>query len=115
MFDPLKRAWAVWVLATQSYGAKLAASFGYDRTGGTSKKIKNRREGFTEELAIRLQEVQVECADALRIIRSRDTHDTFFYLDPPYYNSDMGHYDGYTERTLSSFFRWLRVHRVGSS
>jgi DNA adenine methylase len=20
----------------------------------------------------------------------------FFYLDPPYYNSDMGHYDGYT-------------------
>jgi DNA adenine methylase len=96
LFDPLKRAWAVWVLATQSYGAKLNGTFGYDRSGQTSKKISNRRDSFSEDLAIRLQEVQIECADALRIIRSRDTPETLFYLDPPYFNSDMGHYDGYT-------------------
>jgi len=96
MFDALKRAWAVWVLAIQSYGAKLDGSFGYDRSGQTSKKIAARRESFTEDLALRLQQVQIECADALRIIRSRDTPETFFYLDPPYFNSDMGHYDGYT-------------------
>lgn len=107
MFDPLKRAWAVWVLATQSYGAKLDGSFGYDRSGQTSTKIKNRRESFTEDLAIRLQAVQMECADALRIIRSRDTVDSLFYLDPPYYNSDMGHYDGYTVEDFEGLLKCL--------
>ena len=46
--------------------------------------------------AIRLQGTQIECCDAIRIINSRDRQDTFFYLDPPYYNANMGHYDGYT-------------------
>jgi DNA adenine methylase len=27
---------------------------------------------------------------------SRDTTTSFFYIEPPYYNSDCGHYDGYT-------------------
>ena len=31
------------------------------------------------------------------IISSRDTLDSFFYCDPPYYNSDCGHYNGYKE------------------
>lgn len=107
MFEPIKRAWAVWVLATQSYAAKLDGSFGYDRSGQTSTKVKSKRESFTEELAYRLQEVQIECADALRIIRSRDTKDSFFYLDPPYFNSDMGHYDGYTEEDFVQLLETL--------
>lgn len=96
MFDPIKRAWAVWMLSCQSYGSMFDGGFGYDRTGTTTAKITNKRESFTLEYAIRLQNVQIECADALRIIRSRDTGKTFFYCDPPYYNSDCGHYDGYT-------------------
>jgi DNA adenine methylase len=97
MFSEVKRAWALWTLATESFGAMLDGSFGYDRSGTTTKKISNKRESFSYEYAIRLQNVQIECTDALRIIRSRDTEDTFFYCDPPYYNSDCGHYDGYTE------------------
>jgi DNA adenine methylase len=31
----------------------------------------------------------------LRVIRSRDTPDAFFYLDPPYAGADQGHYGGY--------------------
>jgi DNA adenine methylase len=34
--------------------------------------------------------------DALKIIRTYDTPDTLFYCDPPYYNSNCGHYDGYS-------------------
>lgn len=97
MFTEIKRAWAVWTLATQSFSSMLDGSWGYDiakRT--TSKKVANKRNSFTEEYAIRLQDVQIECTDALRIINSRDTSTSFFYCDPPYYNSDMGHYDGYT-------------------
>lgn len=97
MFDKVKRAWAVWVTASQSFGSMLDGSFGYDHTGQTSLKVKNKRDSFTYEYAVRLQKVDIECTDALRIIRSYDTPDTFFYCDPPYVGSDCGHYDGYSE------------------
>lgn len=50
--------------------------------------------------------MQLECADALYIIHSRDRAESFFYCDPPYYNSDMGHYDGYS---LNDFTELLDV------
>jgi DNA adenine methylase len=31
------------------------------------------------------------------VITSRDTFDTFHYVDPPYIGSNMGHYSGYTD------------------
>jgi DNA adenine methylase len=97
MFDRIKRAWAVWTLANSSYGCKLNGCFGYDRYGTTSKKMANKRSGFNVDYAIRLQRAQIECCDALRIIGSRNTPDSFFYLDPPYVGADQGHYDGYTQ------------------
>jgi DNA adenine methylase len=70
MFDRVKRAWAVWVLSTQGFAAKLDGSWGYDLKDSTvPTKINNNRESFTEELAIRLQMVQIECTDALRVIK----------------------------------------------
>jgi len=74
----------------------LDGSFGYDLSGQTARKVKNKRESFTYEYAVRLQKVEIECTDALRIIRSRDSKDSFFYCDPPYIGTDCGHYDGYT-------------------
>ena len=67
-----------------------------------SKKMDNKRRSFTEEYAKRLSRVQIEYCDALRIIRSRDTEDTFFYIDPPYVGADQGHYDGYTQEDFDS-------------
>ena len=97
MFDRIKRAWAVWVLSTQGFASKIDGTWGYEKQkSSVSTKIKNKRETFTEDLAIRLQKVQIECTDALRVIRSRDGKNAFFYCDPPYFNSDCGHYDGYT-------------------
>jgi DNA adenine methylase len=97
LFSEIKRAWAVWVLSSQSFSAQLDGNWGYDKKENrTSKVIQARKERFTEDLAIRLQNVQLECTDALYVIRSRDTKQSFFYCDPPYYNSDCGHYDGYS-------------------
>ncbi len=107
MFSRLDRAWAVWVLSAQSFGSALDGSFGYDRTGATSKKIDNKRQAFTPDLAIRLQQVQIESADALRIIRSRDTPETFHYCDPPYVGTDQGHYDGYTQEDFDMLLTCL--------
>ena len=97
MFDRVKRAWAVWVLASQGFGGQLSSSWGRDKTNNKSvKQVKNKRENFTEDFAIRLQEVELESRDAIKIITSTDYKEAFFYCDPPYYNADMGHYDGYT-------------------
>jgi DNA adenine methylase len=108
MFTELKRAWALWTLSSQSFASIIDGSWGYDRSKNTtSKKISNKREGFTEEFAIRLQDVQIECTDALRIISSRDSKDALFYCDPPYFNSDCGHYDGYSIEDFEGLLKVL--------
>ncbi|MCF8465639.1 MAG: DNA adenine methylase [Flavobacteriales bacterium] len=108
LFTRIQRAWAIWVLANQSFSSMLDGSWGYDKKKNTtSKKITNKREAFTEEFAIRLQNVQLECTDAIRIIRSRDTPETFHYIDPPYFNSDCGHYDGYTIEDFEMLLKQL--------
>lgn len=108
MFSEIKRAWAVWALTTQSFSSILGGSWGYDvAKNTTTKKIINNRDSFTEDYAIRLQNVQIECADALRIIQSRDSKDSFFYCDPPYFNSDCAHYDGYSKDDFENLLKTL--------
>lgn len=110
MFSELKRAWALWVLSSQGFAGQIDSSWGYDKTkNSTPKKIENKKQAFTYELAVRLQQVQLECADALYIIKSRDTKESFFYVDPPYYNSDMGHYDGYSKDDFEALLKLLTV------
>jgi DNA adenine methylase len=108
LFDPIQRAWAVWTLAAQGFAGLLDGSWGYDKAKNTtSKKISNKRENFGAEYAIRLQNVQIECTDALRIIESRDGKDSFFYCDPPYVGSDCGHYDGYSQQDFDNLLKLL--------
>jgi DNA adenine methylase len=85
------------MLANSSYGAKLDGSFGFDRNGKISLRLNNKREAFDVDYAIRLQNTTIECCDALRIIQTYNTPETFFYCDPPYVGADQGHYDGYTQ------------------
>lgn len=108
LFDEVRRAWAVWVLCTQSFSSMMDGSWGFDKSKNTTtKKITNKRDAFIEDIAFRLQDAQIECADALYIIRSRDTENTFFYCDPPYYNSDCGHYDGYSFEDFKALLETL--------
>jgi DNA adenine methylase len=108
LFSEVKRAWAVWVLSTQSFGSQLGSGFGYDKQSNTTtKKIINNRNRFTNELATRMQNCQFECADALYVIKSRDTENSFFYCDPPYFNSDCGHYKGYGKEDFKNLLEIL--------
>jgi DNA adenine methylase len=67
----------------------------------------NKKANFSIDYAVRLQRVQIECCDALKIIRSRDIADAFFYLDPSYVGSDQGHYDGYTQEDFDALLGTL--------
>ncbi len=93
-FTPVERAWAVWVCSKLGFASMLDGTFGYDRTGTTSQKLRNAKDAFTEELCSRLENVTVECEDGTNLIRRYDCDRAFHFVDPPYVGSDCGHYNG---------------------
>ena len=49
LFDRIKRAWAIWMLANSSFGSLLDGSFSYPRsTGGITKALANKRLNFSD-------------------------------------------------------------------
>ncbi len=106
LFDELRVAWAIWVGCVQGFGSK-PESWGYDLNGTTIKKLGNKLAEFGPHLAHRLARTTVECNDALRVIASRDTAGTFHYVDPPYFNSNCGHYEGYSEQDFRNLLDLL--------
>ena len=108
LFSVVKRAWAIWVLANESHTSRLDSSWGYDRKKNTSaKRLRYKRERFTDEYAQRMEETEIENADALKVIETRDTKHSFFYCDPPYFNTNMGHYRKYTEQDFVNLLNLL--------
>ena len=97
LFSEVKRAWAFFVLANQSFASDMK-SFGFSLKAGRqicnsfNSKVKN----FTSEYQQRLENVIVESDDALKVITRYDSPDTFHYVDPPYYNSNCKFYDDYS-------------------
>jgi DNA adenine methylase len=92
-FDNVERAWAVWSLSKMGFASKLDGTFGYDRqSNGICKKIAGAKELFTDDLSRRLEKTQIECTSAMKVISSRDCENAFHFVDPPYINSDCGHY-----------------------
>lgn len=107
LFDTVQRAWAFWVGTNQGFAAKIG-SWGYDKTSGSKEtKLDNQKVQFGLQLARRLEGTQIECNNALKIIQSRDSEDTFHYVDPPYVGSNCGHYAGYTESDYEELLRIL--------
>jgi DNA adenine methylase len=108
LFNEVKRAWAIWTLANQSFGAMLGGTWRCDlKKNSTARRLNNKKDNFTEEYAKRLEQTQIENRDALKIIKLWDNKDSFFYCDPPYYNSNMGHYKGYTEQDFENLLQIL--------
>lgn len=107
-FNELSVAWAVWVLASASFCSMLTGTFGYDKTRQTTtRKFQNKKDTFDASIIKRLENAQLECQDVCNVIRTRDTKKSFFYCDPPYFNSDMGHYKGYTEADFERLLQTL--------
>lgn len=107
-FDNIERAWAVWVKSKMSFASKLDGTFGYDRqSNGICKKLKGSKELLTDDLSKRLENTQIECTSAFHIITSRDCEWAFHFVDPPYINSDCGHYSD--TFNLADFERLLEL------
>lgn len=96
MFTDVKRAWAFWTLANQGF-AGLLTSWSFGKDDSKEDSVAKKREDFSKMYADRLKKVQIECNDAVRVIKLRDYNKAFFYCDPPYINTHQGHYKGYME------------------
>lgn len=108
-FSSVRRAWAFWVQANLSFSAKLLGGYGYAVKGAPmAKRLIGKKLSFNRRLRDRFDLVDIECNDALQVIRSRDSESTFFYLDPPYFNSDCGHYCGYLEADFTKLLETLQ-------
>jgi site-specific DNA-adenine methylase/predicted GTPase len=106
-YDPVKRAWAFWVTTNDGFSGKIGSWAVEKKANKVGKTLANKREGFTKEYAGRLKHVQIESKDAIEIIKQYDSPDTFFYLDPPYFNSDCGHYKGYSQSEFRKLLELL--------
>ncbi len=95
-FSDLQRAWAFFVLTNVGFSGRIG-SFGCYTLGTKALWFQGKKEQVTKELAQRFEGVQIENTDALKILKLRDTVDTFHYIDPPYVGSNCGHYRNYNE------------------
>ncbi len=93
-FTPVQRAWAVWIGSKLGFASMLDGTFGYDRSGTTNLKLFNAKDNITEMLCGRLSHVTIESEDGKNVIQRYDCPDAFHFVDPPYVNSDCGHYTG---------------------
>ncbi len=105
----LDRAWAAWAGCTMGFSHD-PKSWGFDHHGKMERKVRNKRDTFKEMADTyreRLETVTIENDDLLKIIKRYDSPETLFFFDPPYFNSDMGFYGGYTEEQFREALKAL--------
>ncbi len=109
-FTPPQRAWAVWALCKMSFASMMDGTFGYDFGGMMPKKLRNAKDDFTEQLCARLERVTIENRNALDVIACYDAPEAFHFVDPPYVNSDCGHYEGvFSEQNMEQLLQLLET------
>lgn len=98
LFGKLKRAWAFYYLTNTSMLCILDNPM---NTPSSSNKpictFNNKVDRFVNEIGMRLRNAFIESRDALYVISIHDSPDAFHFIDPPYFNSNMGHYGGYSK------------------
>lgn len=114
-YTPVQRAWAFWYASNFSFTNKLGGGIKYSNDQNTvvPEQLRNKKRRFTEWLVTRIEDAHIENTDALIVLRSRNAVDAFHYIDPPYFNADMGHYGGYTKQDLERLLQWCEQECQG--
>ena len=96
--DPIEKARRFYIRCWMSYGSGVGKqSTGWRYQIGTGDNSRASAIGSWNDthhlwaVAERLKQVQIEHDDAFKVIRRFDSHETLFYLDPPYVHSTRYH------------------------
>lgn len=90
--DKVEFAWAFWVQTQMSFSHKIFAGFAFNNTPNRTG-LKNKRDLINTKVWQRLKDVEIFSRDAIDLIQLKDSADTFMYFDPPYAESNCGHYE----------------------
>jgi DNA adenine methylase len=94
--DDMERARRYFVNISQSFASKLNGGWGRGKFGRNLAVTYQLRVDNLHAVLNRLKGVHMACDDAIKVIKDWDSPQTLFYCDPPYPNTHMGHYKGYT-------------------
>lgn len=96
LFSSLQQAWAFYIATNMGFACRIG-SWGFDKYGKRLKTVQNKKIQFDREIPKRLLNTLIENNDACKVIETYDDNDAFHYVDPPYFNANMGHYGNYSE------------------
>jgi DNA adenine methylase len=92
---------ARWLVRNRiSFGGKMT-SFGVSRKGGGGSVSRKGVEEALRAFNSRMDRVAVENLSYERCMKLYDAKETFFFIDPPYLNSDPGTYEGWNEEQVT--------------
>ena len=104
--NDLQKAWAYLVLLNSTFAAAMD-TFAYNIN--FKRKYLQERKNINHFFRWhnRLLQTTILSQDANAVIRQYDSPNTLFYLDPPYPESDQGHYEGYTMKNFNDLLELL--------
>ncbi|RDB37402.1 MAG: DNA adenine methylase [Spirobacillus cienkowskii] len=95
-YSDVEKAWSFYVNIQQSYASSLNKVWDLRRVLANKGRRWSDKIINLNEIYSRLSSISIDCEDALKCIKKWDDFGVFFYVDPPYLNTDCGHYNGYT-------------------
>ena len=108
LFSNVERAVATYIIYNQGFaGAGHKWGFDRDKDSTSSTFYRRKKEFATGIYQKKIKDTTIENMNILLLIQKYDSKDSFFYLDPPYVNSDMGSYDGYSLKDYTSLLELL--------
>lgn len=111
LFSDIERAWSFYYMANTSMYAILENAMNIPSKDLKPVVTYQNKVALLTDLAYtqRLEKTFIESRDALYVIQRHDSVDTFHFVDPPYFNANMGHYAGYSEADFRNLLDTLSV------
>lgn len=103
----LERAVKYFVNISQSFSYILNGGWGRGRYSRNLANTWTRRVASLPDYIDRMSSVSISHCDALKCIKQWDSPQTLFYCDPPYPNTDQGHYSGYSLQDFQDLIHTL--------
>lgn len=100
--DEIDKAYCFFYLSNFSYSSIIDSAMSLTHRVNIINKLKALADAHK-----RLSNTIILNRDACEVVEMYDYADALIYCDPPYYNAEMGHYDGYTEEDFKKLLDTL--------
>lgn len=100
--EKVQFAWATFWMCNCTFSSQILGGYAFSAVRNQAKTYHNKAISFSvRELGERMLHVTMFNRDAIKVYDMFNKPGTMFYADPPYFNSNMGHYSGYTKRDFT--------------